>query len=454
MTASPHRRYTWFIPAAILLISALLPGQANASVQPSTHPLPGCTTFYGYDGQNALAGNNEDFINPLIYAWFIPASPGRFGRVYFGYDDYLPQGGLNDQGVFFDEEGLPYKAMPVTSQKPHFPGGDLALVDEVLSRSANVQDVIDIGSRWNRPGGEYSQSFFGDRFGDSVIMDGDTILRKQGAFQIATNFRLVVHPNPPWPAGEERYGIVAGMLSQADHYTVDLFRRALDAAHQEGYSPTLYSQVYELNTGIIHLYLYHDFEHEVVLNLADELAKGPHIVTISSLFPPNSDLNQWAAQQVDQWQAGYEEMIEPGIPPGSQGWMSGQYDVLQEPDTGLVKVYLEKDQLYMQRPNQFPIALYPAGPDTVFHHFLNGFDLTFTFQRNLWGQVTGAQGTFSYEPFNIALPYDLTRSGVPSYNASLWITLAGVGIVLILLGSILFVRRKRKGANGVHGSVS
>lgn len=96
MTASTDRRYTWFILAAILLASALLPGRANASVQPSAHSLPGCTTFYGYDGQNVLAGNNEDFINPLIYAWFIPASPGRFGRVYFGFDDFIPQGGLSD----------------------------------------------------------------------------------------------------------------------------------------------------------------------------------------------------------------------------------------------------------------------------------------------------------------------------------------------------------------------
>jgi hypothetical protein len=450
MTASTHRRYTGSILAAILLISASLPGQAKASLEPSVHPLPGCTTFYGYDGQNALAGNNEDFINPLIYAWFIPASPGRFGRVYFGFDDFIPQGGLNDQGVFFDGEGLPYKAMPLTNQRPHFPGGDLALTDEILSRSASVQDVLDILSRWNQLGGEYGQNMVGDRFGDSVIIDGDTILRRQGPFQIATNFRLVVHPNPPWPEGEERYGTVAGMLSQADHYSVDLFRRALDSAHQEGYSPTLYSQVYELNTGTIHLYLYHDFAHEVVLHLADELAKGPHVVALQDLFPPNSDLDRWGAQQVNDWKAAYEEMIEPGIAPDSQGWMSGEYDVPEEADTGPVKIYLEKDQLYMLRPNQLPIELYPAGPKTVFHHFLNGFDMTFTFQRNLWGQVTGAQGTFSFDPYSISLPYNLTRPGVASYNTSLWITIVVVAILLIVPGSILVLRRRRKGTGEVR----
>jgi len=239
---------------------------------------------------------------------------------------------------------------------------------------------------------------------------------------------------------------VADMLSQADHYTVDLFRQALDVSHQVGASPTIYSQVYELNTGTIHLYLYHDFEHEVVLNLADELAKGPHVVALRDLFPGNSDVNLWAAMQVNYWQASYEEMIDPAIPPGSQGWMSGQYDVLQEPDTGPVKIYLEKDQLYMQRPNQLPIQLYPAASDMVFHHFLNGFDLTFTFQRNLWGQVTGAQGAFNYAPYNISLPYDLTRPGVASYKLSLGITIAIACILLILLGSILFMLRRRKSA--------
>jgi hypothetical protein len=94
--------------------------------------------------------------------------------------------------------------------------------------------------------------------------------------------------------------------------------------------------------------------------------------------------------------------------------------------------------------------LYPAGPKTVFHHFLNGFDMTFTFQRNLWGQVTGAQGTFNFDPYNISLPYNLTRPGVASYNTSLWITIVVFGILLVVPGSILGWRRRRKGTGEVH----
>lgn len=439
----------------VLTVSSLLlnewNGPAETWAQSAMSPQPGCTTLYAYDGRAAWAGNNEDFNNPLTYLWFIPAGPERYGRVLFGYDDYIPQGGLNDQGLFFDGLALPYKAMPETSQRPSFPDGDMAFVDEILARSANVQEVIDIVSRWNRAGGEYAQWFFGDRFGDSVIIDGDTILRKQGAFQLATNFRLADQPNPPYP--DDRYGTLQAMLAQADHYDVDLFRRALDAAHAEGDFPTLYSQIYELNTGLIHLYQFHDFQHEVVLNLADELAKGPHIVTIASLFPPNDALAQWTAQRVQQWQASTKELFTTTLEPDSQQWMSGPYVLPGQVEGGSVTVYLENGQLYMQRANQFPIQLYPVAPDAVAHRFFNGMDLTLTFSRNLWGQVTGAQGTFSFEPYNIAVPYDLARPGVVSYNTSLWITTITAGLVPVLLGGLFVWWRRRRTPGGAAGEM-
>jgi hypothetical protein len=444
-----HRRpYRALFAIATLPLLALLPGQTSAlPMQPSTPRLPGCTVLYAYDGETALGGNNEDFNNPFTLVWFIPASPGRFGRVYFGYDDYMIQGGLNDQGVFFDGLALPYKAMPVASQRPHFPAGDLAFMDEMLARSANVQDVIDLNNRWYHLAGEYGQLLFGDRFGDSVIIDGDTVLPKQGAFQLATNFRLVDQPDAPYP--EERYETVSNMLAQADHFSVELFRQALAVAHAEGDYPTLYSQVYELKTGLIHLYQYHDFEHEVVINLADELAKGAHVVTIASLFPKNEARERWAARQEQLWTTASAALVDKSIQPASQGWMSGDYLLQNETEAGLVKVYLDEGQLYLQRTNQFPIKLYPTAADTVAHRFFNGTDLSLTFQRNQSGEVSGAQGAFSFEPYAISVPYNLTRSETSAFNtrlfdARLWIGMAGAALVLIAVGIVILVRRRRR----------
>ena len=49
--------------------------------------------FYAADDQVALAGNNEDAINPYTYVWFVPGEAAEYGRVYFGFEDGIPQGG-------------------------------------------------------------------------------------------------------------------------------------------------------------------------------------------------------------------------------------------------------------------------------------------------------------------------------------------------------------------------
>jgi hypothetical protein len=46
-----------------------------------------CTVFFAFDGELALAGNNEDHANPETRIWFLPAEEGKHGRVYFGCDD-------------------------------------------------------------------------------------------------------------------------------------------------------------------------------------------------------------------------------------------------------------------------------------------------------------------------------------------------------------------------------
>jgi hypothetical protein len=61
-----------------------------------------CTAFMMAEGDVVLVGNNEDSKIPYTRVWFIPAEKDRFGRVYFGYDNWYPQGGMNDQGLFFD----------------------------------------------------------------------------------------------------------------------------------------------------------------------------------------------------------------------------------------------------------------------------------------------------------------------------------------------------------------
>jgi hypothetical protein len=430
-----------YLPLFLLLFASIVQAHPTDSGPPAQvmQPGQGCTVIFAASGDLAFAGNNEDSFNPLTRAWFIPASDERYGRVYFGYDDLSPQGGLNDQGLFFDGLYVPYKALGVSAQKPDFPGGPLAMIDEVMAKSATVDEALAFFDRYSRLGLEAGQFFFGDRAGNSAIVEGDVILRKKGSYQIATNFRLSENPAPPYPC--DRYNVADERLSQAAGYSVKLFRQILDVTRQDHYVQTVYSQVYDLKQGLIYLYLFHDFQNGTVLNLAAELAKGPHMVSVASLFPENQTYDLWSSQQIDQWKFLFSYRIDAAMKPANLGYLAGKYWIQGDASPSPIRIYLEKNQLYLQKPNELPLELYPDSANTVFHPFYNNVELKLAFQRNLLGQVTGAQAKLVYQEDEIAPSYFLNKTGVLSDSQIPWLALL---IALIILTILVFVIRRRR----------
>jgi len=427
-----------YLPIFLLLFASFIQAHSTFPGQPAQVGQPGqsCTVFYAASGNLAFAGNNEDSYNPLTRAWFIPASDERYGRVYFGYDDLAPQGGLNDQGLFFDILYVPYQALDPTTQRPDFPGGPLAMLDEVMAKSATVDEALAFFEHYSRPGLETGQFFFGDKAGNSAIVEENAVVRKKGPYQIATNFRLSENPDPPYFDG--RYNAADERLSQAGSYSVELFRQILDATHQDHSVQTVYSQVYDLKQGLIYLYLFHDYKNGIVLNLADELANGPHMVSVVSLFPKNQGYDQWAFQQTDQAKLFYAYKIDAEVKPGR---LVGKYRVPGDPSAALFRIYLEKGQMYLQKPNELPLELYSDSASSAFHRYYNNTELKLAFQRNLLGQVTGAQAKLVYNEDEILNNFTLNKTGVPTDNQIIWLALL---IILIILVSLVFVLHQRR----------
>ena len=135
---------------------------------------------------------------------------------------------------------------------------------------------------------------YADKFGQSVIIEGDVQIMKEGRFQVMTNFYQSRRGLGGYPC--KRHEIAKGMLQANPDVTVDLFRRVLAATHQEhevgASNPTVYSNIYDLKEGEIHIYHYHNFTNVVVLNLAEELRKGPHHYDLSRPFSQT----QWPLQ--------------------------------------------------------------------------------------------------------------------------------------------------------------
>lgn len=245
-------------------------------------PSQGCSVLYATDGQVMLGGNNEDYLNPLTKVWFIPGEAGALGRVYFGFGDYYAQGGMNEQGLFFDGLALD-EALPVSKEGKQPYAGNL--VDKVMSECATVECAVGHFERCFTTDAWRWQFLFGDAAGESAIVEAGTIIRQQGGDQVATNFAQSL--TPPAESTCWRYQKATEMLQNMEELSVASMRDVLDAIHVEGPSHTLYSNVYDLENKLVYLYYFYNYDDVVVLDLEKELAQGYHAYDLPALFPSN-----------------------------------------------------------------------------------------------------------------------------------------------------------------------
>jgi hypothetical protein len=226
----------------------------------------------------------------------LPAAEGKFGRVYFGFDAghtpdggmglLHPQGGMNEQGLFFDGASAEDVQVPRDSSKaPH--DHEVCSILKAMEKCSTVDEVIEYFERYDCSGFWNGQFLVGDRFGNSAILEPLTVIRKTGRYQVVTNF--LQSRTPPETPRDPRYRLAARLLEESDGVSVDLMRRVLSATHWEEHSGsmtvTLYSYICDLKRGEIYVYNFHDFEEVLKINLREELAKGESLRTIASLFP-------------------------------------------------------------------------------------------------------------------------------------------------------------------------
>jgi uncharacterized protein (TIGR03435 family) len=254
-----------------------------------------CTAFCAAGHGQVLVGNNEDWNNPHTKIWFIPAKPDAFGRVYVGFDDLRPQGGMNEHGLWFDGFAAPPISAAGSADLPSFPGN---IVDTAMAECRTVEEVVRLFSRYNRDFLAEGILMFADASGDAVSVERHAMVRKTRGHFVQTNFHQSrLHGE----GGKDRFDTASSMLEAAgEDVSIDLFRRILAATHQKGAYPTIYSNIYDLRSRTMHLYHFHDFDHVVTFRLADELKKGSRVLDIPALFPKNTAAETFAAPRTNE----------------------------------------------------------------------------------------------------------------------------------------------------------
>jgi hypothetical protein len=250
-----------------------------------------CTIFTVCHGDVVLFGNNEDYTNPKTHYWVIPAEEGKYGGVYFGFDDFIPQGGVNEKGLSYDINALPKAPFNL---HPDLPKPDDWIVRVIMKKCGTVEEAIRMAKSYNWGDSLKWQIHLADAGGDAVVIsagpDGELAFSRKpkgNGYLVSTNFNLANRKNAyDYPCS--RYDTAVRMLDDigsSRKLTVDYCRSILDAAHVEGASiNTLYSNVIDLKNGVIHLYYWHQWDEVVTLDIAEQLAKGSQRGRISDLF--------------------------------------------------------------------------------------------------------------------------------------------------------------------------
>jgi hypothetical protein len=269
-----------------------------------------CTIFTASYNSTVLFGNNEDYINPNTYYWVVPSRSGNYGVVYFGFDSFWPQGGINEKGLAFDVNALPKAAI---NPHPELPRAKTPFYD-FLTTCATVEEIIDRVKSHSWESSWRAQVHVADGTGDAVVIsagpDGEiAFTRKQqgNGYLISTNFNRANPKNGRYPC--RRYDTAATMLKKVQgegDLTVDYFRSVLEAVHQKGpFVNTVYSNVLDLRQGIIHLYHWHQFDEVVTLNVAKEIAKAPSPTRIRDLF------SQQTVKKASNEYLAYQKKVTP-----------------------------------------------------------------------------------------------------------------------------------------------
>ncbi len=239
-----------------------------------------CSVFYASDGKNILAGNNEDYTDKNTFMWFTRQGPGEYGNVFFGFGNKFAQGGMNEQGLFFDGLATPHFEITGSLTKPDFEG---ILMRAAMEECSSVDEVIEMFSLYNLASQNMAdyQLMVGDRFNSSAILEGDIILHKDKSYQVVTNFyqsnpELGYYPCPRYNKAVEMFEKNSVEISK------EFFNSILNAVKQ---SITIYSNVYDLKNRIVYLFSNQNFNEFIKVDLREELkTKGGMEFRISELF--------------------------------------------------------------------------------------------------------------------------------------------------------------------------
>jgi len=177
------------------------------------------------------------------------------------------------------------------------PGGHSSCFIQILRECATVEEVIAWVRRHQWHEAMHYQMHFADATGDAVVIsagpDGRVAFTRKpdgDGFLVSTNFNLANPANGSYPCWRhERAKARLQEIENGAELTAELAASVLDAVHVASPSGfTVLSLVGDLPQGLVYVYLFHQFDAPIVLNVAEEIARAPDPGPLRNIFPPET----------------------------------------------------------------------------------------------------------------------------------------------------------------------
>jgi len=267
-------RITGFTIIAILLYGFILSQNASA-----------CSMFKITKHGKTMVGNNEDYWNPNTRIWFEKGKAGEYGAAYVGFDNFWPQGGMNQAGLVFDGFAMDFMAINNTAGKKEL---NMNFLKIIMKQCATVDDVKKYLVQYNLSGLETSMFLFVDKSGKYLVVEGDSLITGINEYYVLSNFypsQIKNENDIDIPIYHKGKKLLAGRTDTGLSFCTSV----MDTMHQERDwgAGTMYSTIYDLNEGIIYLYFFRDYKHVVKFDLNKELKKSDFSLVIPELFTDN-----------------------------------------------------------------------------------------------------------------------------------------------------------------------
>jgi hypothetical protein len=269
-----------------------------------------CSMYKVTANGTTMVGNNEDSWGRDARIWFEQGTKEKFGVVCVGYarKQPNPDGAMNEYGLVFDGFTMPHKDN-IPDKDPNKKDFAYSHIKTIMQHCKTVDEVYALLKEMNLNVLNGSVIFnggmlmFADKTGQYLIVEANKMtLGNDDKFALA-NFSICDTKDVSI-IKMARYRKGIAFLNNKKSDTSLSFCKALSDTmsvnRAKAGDGTLYTNIYDLDKGLIHLYFFHDFSKCVTFNLKEELAKGDHSYDFVALFPDNHKFQKFLDYKTPQ----------------------------------------------------------------------------------------------------------------------------------------------------------